>query len=126
MQAAPIYTPNAPKPVGPYSQGVSSGDFVFISGQIPLDPASGAVTGATIADQARQALANLKAVLSSQSMGTDALVKTTVFLRSMADFAAFNAVYEEELCGARPARSVVEVAALPKNVLVEIEAIACR
>jgi 2-iminobutanoate/2-iminopropanoate deaminase len=126
MQAAPIYTSNAPQPVGPYSQGISAGKFVFISGQIPLDPASGAVAGTTIGDQARQALANLKAVLSSQSLGTDALVKTTVFLRSMADFAAFNAVYEAELGGARPARSVVEVSALPKNVLVEIEAIACR
>jgi 2-iminobutanoate/2-iminopropanoate deaminase len=105
---------------------MAAGNFIFISGQIPLDPASGAVTGAAIADQARQALANLKAVLSSQSLGPDALVKTTVFLRSMADFAAFNVVYEEELNGARPARSVVEVSALPKNVLVEIEAIACR
>jgi 2-iminobutanoate/2-iminopropanoate deaminase len=126
MQPAPIYTPGAPQPVGPYSQGISAGNFVFISGQIPLDPASGAITGTSIADQARQALANLKAVLSSQSLGTDALVKTTVFLRSMADFAVFNAVYEAEMNGARPARSVVEVAALPKNVLVEIEAIACR
>ena len=126
MQAVPFNTVQAPLPVGPYSQGIVAGDYVFISGQIPLDPASGAVAGATIAEQARQALANLKAVLAAQFLTMDALVKTTVYLRSMADFAAFNTVYEEELNGARPARSTVEVSALPKNVLVEIEAIACR
>jgi 2-iminobutanoate/2-iminopropanoate deaminase len=126
MQPMPIFTPNAPQPVGPYSQGMSAGDLVFISGQIPLDPVTGKIAGATIADQARRALANLKAVLSSQSLGTSALVKTTVFLRSMADFPAFNAVYEEEMGGARPARSVAEVSSLPKDALVEIEAIACR
>jgi 2-iminobutanoate/2-iminopropanoate deaminase len=91
-----------------------------------LDPESGAVVGATVAEQARQVLGNLKAILSSLSLGTDALVKTTVFLRSMAEFAAFNAVYEEELGESKPARSVVEVSGLPKNVLVEIEAVACR
>jgi 2-iminobutanoate/2-iminopropanoate deaminase len=126
MEPSAVFTPNAPKPIGPYSQAVVSGQFLFISGQIPLDPASNAVVGAAIGEQARQAIKNLKAVLSSQSLATDALVKTTVFLRSMADFAAFNTVYEEELAGAKPARSVVEVSGLPKNVLVEIEAIACR
>jgi 2-iminobutanoate/2-iminopropanoate deaminase len=126
MRPEAIFTPQAPKPIGPYSQAITASNLLFISGQIPLDPASGAVVGATIAEQARQALGNLKAILSSQSLGANALVKTTVFLRSMADFTAFNAVYEEALGGAKPARSVVEVSGLPKNVLVEIEAVACR
>ncbi len=126
MQASVIRTPTAPQPIGPYSQAAAAGDFVFVSGQIPLDPATGSVSGDTIAPQARLALRNLKAVLASQSLDARALVKTTVFLRSMADFAAFNVVYEEELGGARPARSVVEVSGLPRNVLVEIEAVACR
>jgi 2-iminobutanoate/2-iminopropanoate deaminase len=103
-----------------------AGRFVFISGQIPLDPDSGLLKGETIADQSRQALYNLKAILAAANLSPDALVKTTVYLRSMADFAAFNAVYEEEIAGARPARSVVEVNALPRGALVEIEAIACR
>jgi len=126
MQTEPILTPNAPQPIGPYSQAVAVGNLVFVSGQIPLDPATGAVVGATIVEQARQALRNLLAILAAQSLDANALVKTTVFIRSMADFAAFNAVYAEELGTAKPARSVVEVSALPKNVLVEIEGIACR
>jgi 2-iminobutanoate/2-iminopropanoate deaminase len=121
-----IITPNAPKPIGPYSQALDTGNIVFISGQIPLDPQTGSVVGNTIQEQATQALKNLKAILGSQSLDITSLVKTTVFLRSMADFPAFNAVYEEELNGWKPARSVVEVSGLPKNVLVEIEAIACR
>jgi 2-iminobutanoate/2-iminopropanoate deaminase len=126
MEPSAIFTPNAPKPIGPYSQAVVAGQFLFISGQIPLDPASNALVGPTIGEQTRQAVKNLRAVLSSQSLDTRSLVKTTVFLRSMTDFAAFNKVYEEELAGAKPARAVVEVSGLPKNVLIEIEAIACR
>lgn len=121
-----IATPTAPQPVGPYCQAVMAGRFVFISGQIPLDPDSGLLKGETIADQSRQALYNLKAILAAANLSPDALVKTTVYLSSMADFAAFNSVYEEELAGARPARSVVEVNALPRGALVEIEAMACR
>lgn len=121
-----IITPNAPAPIGPYSQAIDAGAMVFISGQIPLDPQTGEVVGSTIKEQAKQALNNLKAILTSQSLDTTALVKTTVFIRSMTDFAAFNAIYEDEMNGAKPARSVVEVSGLPKNVLVEIEAIACR
>jgi 2-iminobutanoate/2-iminopropanoate deaminase len=121
-----LHTPAAPQPVGPYSQAVCAGPFVFASGQIPLDPATGALDGAAIEPQARRALRNLLAVLSAAGFGPSDLVKTTVYLRSMADFGAFNAVYEEELNGARPARSVVEVSALPRNALIEIEAIACR
>ena len=121
-----IATPSAPQPVGPYSQAVTAGGFVFISGQIPLDPDSGVCNGGAIGDQTRQVLRNLKAILAAANLLPDALVKTTVYLRSMADFAAFNTAYEEELDGARPARSVVEVNALPRGALVEIEAIACR
>jgi 2-iminobutanoate/2-iminopropanoate deaminase len=126
MKPKIITTPNAPAPIGPYSQAIDTGSFIFISGQIPLDPQTGAVVGNTIQEQAKQALNNLKAILTSQSLDTLALVKTTVFLRSMADFPAFNAIYEEEFGGWKPARSVVEVSGLPKNALVEIEAIACR
>lgn len=121
-----IITPGAPQPIGPYSQAIDTGGYVFISGQIPLDPATGAIVGSTIQEQTKQALKNLIAILDSLPLDSTALVKTTVFLKSMADFPAFNAVYEEALSGWKPARSVVEVSGLPKNVLVEIEAIACR
>ena len=121
-----IHTASAPQPIGPYSQATTSRGFVFISGQIALDPESGALKGSSIEEQARQAMRNLKAVLGAAGLAPDALVKTTVFLRSMADFGAFNVIYEEELAGARPARSVVEVGALPRGALVEIEGVACR
>jgi 2-iminobutanoate/2-iminopropanoate deaminase len=126
LESSVVFTPNAPKPIGPYSQAVWAGQFLFISGQIPLVPASNALVGPTIGEQTRQAIKNLKAVLSSQSLDTNSLVKVTVFIRSMVDFAAINTIYEQELAGAKPARSVVEVSGLPKNVLIEIEAIACR
>jgi 2-iminobutanoate/2-iminopropanoate deaminase len=121
-----LLTSDAPKPAGPYSQAVVAENFVFISGQIPLDPETGLLKGSSIQDQARQALRNLKAVLAAAGLAPDALVKTTAYLRSMDDFGAFNTVYEEELNGARPARSVVGAGALPKGALVEIEAVACR
>jgi 2-iminobutanoate/2-iminopropanoate deaminase len=121
-----INTSNAPQPAGPYSQAVEAQGFVFFSGQIPLDPDSGTIKGSTIEEQAHQAMRNLKAVLAAAGLAPGALVKTTVFLRSMADFSAFNKIYEEELGGALPARSVVEVAALPRGAFIEIEAIACR
>jgi 2-iminobutanoate/2-iminopropanoate deaminase len=122
-----IMTPRAPQPIGPYSQAVAAaGELLFISGQIPLDPATGALAGESIETQARQALANLKAVLAAGGLSPVNLVKTTVYLRSMADFGAFNAIYEEELGGAKPARSVVEVAALPRGALIEIEGVGCR
>jgi 2-iminobutanoate/2-iminopropanoate deaminase len=126
VASKPIFTTNAPAPIGPYSQAIDTGQFVFCSGAIPLDPESGTVMGSTIQEQARHALANLNAVLAAAGCTAASIVKTTVFLRSMGDFASFNAVYEEALGGAKPARSVVEVSALPKGVLVEIEAIACR
>ena len=126
MPLSVIQTPDAPQPIGPYSQAIDTGSLVFISGQIPLDPVSGSVTGATVEEQATCALMNLKAVLSVAGLTPASLIKTTVFLRSMNDFAAFNVVYGCLLDGVKPARSVVEVGALPKGVLVEIEAIACR
>jgi 2-iminobutanoate/2-iminopropanoate deaminase len=121
-----IHTSDAPHPVGPYSQGVTAGDLLFISGQIPVDPETSAIKGSAIKEQSRQALRNLKAVLAEAGLSPDALIKTTVYLRSMDDLTAFNAVYEEELGGARPARSVVGAPALPKGALVEIEGVACR
>lgn len=121
-----IFTPDAPQPIGPYSQAIDTGTFVFVSGQVPVDPATGKLSGDTIDSQARQALRNLKAVLAAAGLGPHNIVKTLVFLRSMADFGTFNALYEEELEGAKPARSTVEVSALPRGALVEIEAVACR
>jgi 2-iminobutanoate/2-iminopropanoate deaminase len=126
MPLTTINTAGAPQPVGPYSQAVKAGNFLFISGQIPLDPATGSIKGSSMKEQARQALRNLKAVLTEAGLTPDSLVKTTVFLRSMDDFNDFNAVYQEELGSARPARSVVGVAAVPRNALIEIEAMACR
>jgi len=126
MSIRPIFTDRAPQPVGPYSQAVEAAPFLFISGQIPLDPLNGTVVGSTTAEQAVAALSNLKAILSAAGLAPHNLVKTTVFLRNMADFSAFNEVYQRELGGAAPARSVVEVSALPKGVLVEVEAVACR
>ena len=126
MKPRSIFTELSPAPVGPYCQAVEVGNLLFISGQIPLHPLSGEIVGTTVKEQTHQALSNLKSILQSQNLRTDALVKTTVFLQDIAAFAEFNAVYEEELEGARPARSVIEVSRLPKNVLVEIEAVACR
>ncbi|MBN2189572.1 MAG: regulator [Chitinispirillaceae bacterium] len=120
-----IHASAAPQPVGPYSQGVAAGGLVFISGQIPVDPATGEIKGSTIIEQSHQALRNLKAVLAKAGCTPDALIKTTVYLRSMDDFPSFNVVYEEELRGARPARSIVGASALPKGALVEIEGVAC-
>ncbi len=118
-----IETKNAPAAIGPYSQAITSGVLVYTSGQIPIDPATGSIEAADIEGQARQAIQNLAAVLSAAGSGLDQVVKTTCFLASMADFAAFNAVYAEAFPG-KPARSCVEVSALPRGALVEIEAVA--
>ena len=118
-----IATDNAPAAIGPYSQGMITGNLVYTSGQIPADPATGTIAGDTIETQAEQSLKNVKAVLEAGGANMDSIVKTTCFLADMADFAAFNAVYEAYIKGA-PARSCVAVKTLPKNVLVEIEAIA--
>lgn len=120
-----ILTNEAPGAIGPYSQGVAaSGTAVFVSGQIPLDPATGSIAGDTIESQARQSLNNVKAVLKAAGAELKDVVKTTVFLLDMNDFAAMNAVYAEFFTENCPARAAVQVARLPKDVKVEIEAIA--
>lgn len=118
-----IATPNAPAAIGPYSQAVRIDRLVFTSGQIPLDPATGAVVGDDIRTQARQVMKNLSAVLSAAGSSLESAVKTTCFLADMADFAAFNEIYAAYFT-TNPARSCVAVKTLPKGVLVEVEVIA--
>ena len=120
-----IHTDLAPAAVGPYSQAKSTGNFVFTSGQIPLDPVTGALVGDDIAAQSEQALTNLKAVLEAAGSDCSKVVKTTCFLADIADFAAFNEVYARYFTS-KPARSCVAVKALPKGALCEIEAIAVK
>ena len=119
-----ISTDRAPQALGPYSQAIRANGFIFCSGQIPIDPAAGAVTATTAADQARQAISNLQKVLEAAGSGLGKVVKTTVFLGDMNDFAAVNAVYAELFGDTKPARSCVQAARLPKDVKIEIEAIA--
>ena len=119
-----INTDAAPAAIGPYSQAIVSGNLLFTSGQIPLDPATGAIVGDTIEAQSEQALKNLRAVLEAGGASLSTVVKTTCFLSDMGDFAAFNAVYAKFFTGDCPARSCVAAKTLPKNVLVEVEAIA--
>lgn len=118
-----IQTSDAPAAIGPYSQAIRAGDFLFMSGQIPLDPATMTVVGSTAAEQATQVLRNMKGVLKAAGAGIEHVVKTTIFLKNMADFADVNEVYAGAFKEAPPARSTVEVARLPKDVLVEIEAV---
>lgn len=119
-----ISTPAAPGAIGPYSQGKISGGFLFSAGQIPLIPESMEMVTGSIEDQTRRVLQNLDAVLAAAGTSWQRVVKTTVFLTDLADFTAFNTVYGEHLAGAKPARSTVQVAALPKGAKVEIELIA--
>ena len=119
-----ISTKNAPAAIGPYSQAVKAGGLLFISGQIPLDPATGEVVEATIQAQATRALNNLKAILEQAGGSLDNVVKTTVFLKNMDDFAEMNRIYQSFFQTDCPARSAVQVAKLPKDVMVEVEAIA--
>ena len=122
-----VSTKNAPAAIGPYSQGIAAGSMVFTSGQLGLDPATGDFAPGGIEAQTRQSLTNVKAVLEAAGSGLDKVVKTTVFLKDMNDFAAMNKVYAEFFSeGGCPARSAVEVARLPKDGLVEIEAVAIR
>ena len=119
-----VFTDQAPAAIGPYSQAVRAGELLFISGQIPVDPAAGTIPEG-IAAQTRQSLRNIKASLAQAGLDPSSVVKTTVFLRSMEDFAAMNQEYAEFFQGTvYPARSAVEAARLPKDVLVEIETIA--
>lgn len=119
-----IVTEKAPAPVGPYSQAVSIGGLVFLSGQIPLDPTTNQLIEGDVKAQAVRVLENLKAVLETAGASFESVVKTTIFLKNMNDFAAVNEVYAKYFSSQPPARSTVEVARLPKDVLVEIEAIA--
>lgn len=119
-----IYSDNAPKPVGPYSQAVASGGFLFTAGQIGLNPKTGKLAEGGVKAQARQVMMNLEAVLSDSGASFDDVVKTTIFLVDMGDFAAVNEVYGEYFRQSYPARSTVQVAALPLGASVEIEAIA--
>ena len=119
-----ISTDRAPQALGPYSQAIRANGFIFCSGQIPIDPAADAVTATTAADQARQAITNLRHVLEAAGSGLDKVVKTTVFISDMNDFATVNAVYAELFGSTKPARSCVQAARLPKDVKIEIEAIA--
>ena len=118
-----VATQFAPAAIGPYSQAIKVGDLVFTSGQIPLDPATGAMVGATIEEQTEQVMKNLSAVLTAAGSSLEKAVKTTCFLANIADFAAFNGVYAKYFTE-KPARSCVAVKDLPKGALVEVEVIA--
>ena len=119
-----IATEKAPGAIGPYSQGVKAGNFVFVSGQLPIDPATGAFAGPCIKCQTEQSLKNIQAILESQGLSMKNVVKTTVLLQNIGDFAAMNEVYATFFTEDCPARAAFEVAKLPKDALVEIEAIA--
>ncbi len=118
-----VQTDGAPKAIGPYSQAIVANGFVFCSGEVALDP-SGTMNTGSVAAQTRQALANLSAVLGAAGSSLGKVVKTTVYLKNMGDFAEMNGVYAEVFGGHAPARATVEVARLPKDALVEIDAIA--
>ncbi len=118
-----ISTEGAPAAIGPYSQAVRCGNLLFCSGQIPLDPATGDMVAADITLQAERVMDNIAALLQAVGAGFDDVVKTTIYLVDMADFAAVNAVYGARFTGHKPARSTVAVAALPRNALLEVEII---
>ena len=124
MKKEMIATEKAPKAIGPYSQGIKSGGFAFVSGQLPVDPVTGEFPAGGIKEQARQSLQNVKSVLEAAGSSLDNVLKTTVFLKDISDFAAFNAIYTEFFKTDCPARSCIQIAALPKGALIEVEAIA--
>ena len=119
-----ISTPNAPGAIGPYSQALEAGDFLFLSGQIPLDPATGQIVPDGIAEQTHQVLKNIGAVLTAAGSSYAQVVKTTVYLRDMNDFAAMNEIYGTYFSAPAPDRATIQDAALPRNVRVEIDAVA--
>ena len=122
-----LNTDHAPKAIGPYSQGIDTGNLLFLSGQIPIDPAVGEITAVSIEDQTRQVLENVKAVLASGGCTLEYVVKTTVYLKDIADFAKMNEVYKGFFSeGSYPARSAFQAGALPQDALVEIEVIALK
>ncbi|MEW6756614.1 MAG: RidA family protein [Acidobacteriota bacterium] len=124
MKKEIVSTERAPAALGPYSQAIRAGGFLFCSGQIALDPATGQIAGSDVETQTRRVLENLRAVLDAGGSSLGGVVKTTVYLKRMEDFAAMNAVYADFFAEGAPARATVEVARLPKDVLVEIEAVA--
>jgi 2-iminobutanoate/2-iminopropanoate deaminase len=124
MNRKVVHTEKAPKAIGPYEQAIKVGDFVYTAGQIPIDPKTGALIEGGITAQTRQVLENLKAVLEAAGSSTERVVKATVFLRHMADFPAMNEVYAEYFSSAKPARSTVAVAELPRGALIEIDLVA--
>ncbi len=124
MSARSISTDRAPKAIGPYSQGIAAGEFLFLSGQVPLDPVTGSLLKGTVQEEVARVLENLKAVLEAAGSGLDRVVRTTVFLTDLRDFEAMNEVYGSYFGASRPARSTVQVTALPRGARVEIDAIA--
>ena len=126
MSNIAIHTDNAPAAIGPYSQAIQAGNTVYVSGQLPIDPATGAFAGDDIAAQTRQSLTNMKNILNAAGADMCDVVKTTVLLADIADFAAMNAVYAEFFSAPYPARAAFQVACLPKNALVEIECVAVK
>ena len=119
-----VNTDRAPKAIGPYSQAIEDGNLIFTSGQLPIDPSSGELSTASISEASRIALTNLRAVLTAAGSDMSRVIKTTVFLKDMGDFQEFNRVYAEFFKEPFPARSCVQAACLPKNSLIEIEAVA--
>lgn len=119
-----VSTDRAPQPIGPYSQAIKSGGFIFMSGQVALDPKSGELTGGDIRQQTERVLENIERILQAAGANLHHIVKTTVFLKDLNDFAAMNEVYGRYFTAAPPARSTVQVARLPKDALLEIEVIA--
>jgi len=124
MSTKKVFSASAPKPIGPYSQAVKVGQLIFSSGQIALDPLSGNLVEGDVASQTKQVIENLRAVLESAGSSLDHVVKTTIYLKNMDDFTRINEIYGNYFAASMPARSTVEVARLPKDVLIEIDCIA--
>jgi 2-iminobutanoate/2-iminopropanoate deaminase len=124
MNKEVISTANAPKAIGPYEQAIKVGEFVYVSGQIPLDPKTGNIVEGDIKVQTRRVMENLKAIVEASGSSLQRVIKATVFLQNIGDFAAMNEIYNEYLGAAKPARSTVAVANLPRGALVEIDLIA--
>ncbi len=125
MKIEEIVSKEAPGAIGPYSQGIRAGNFLFFSGQLPIDPASGEIVAGGIEEQTRRVMANIGAVLASAGCGFRQVVKTTIYLTDLQDFARVNAIYGQYFEAPAPARATVQVAALPKGAMIEIEGIAC-
>ena len=124
MKKRVVQTAKAPKAIGPYSQAIQAGDFLFLSGQVPLDPKTGELVKGDIRQQTEQVLENIKGVLESQKLGLEDVVKVTIFLKNIENFNQVNEVYGAYFPSSAPARSTVEVARLPRNAEIEIEAVA--